>query len=237
MRHLTIKSIAAGLVGAVFAAGAASAAPVTFVFQNPGADLPVAGNYTTGGTCNGISISGPDLCTINHAVGLDYAKDWAGVNVIAKTGAGSTALIQDLSPTNSGLGALTQGETNSDDQVQFSKAESLVFTFASAVKLLEIDFNAGADTNCATPGGEGPCGTFDLIVDGFLVGDELTAIDNMLFASIVGQVFQVIATGPSFGGFTVGSITVDEVPVPGAALLLLSGLAGLGFAGRRKARA
>lgn len=238
MRHLMLKAIAAGFAGA-FLIGAANAAPVTIVFQNPGADLPVAGNYTTGGACNGIGISGPDLCTINHATGLDYSVDWVNVNVTALTGAGSTALVQDLSPTNSGLGALTQGETNSDDQVQFSKAESLVFDFGSAVSLLEIDFNAGADTNCATPGGEGPCGTFSLIVDGVLslANTDLTALDNLAFASIVGTVFQVVATGPSFGGFTIGSITVAEVPVPGAALLLLSGLASLGFAGRRKARA
>ncbi|MEQ8179493.1 MAG: hypothetical protein RIA10_14280, partial [Amphiplicatus sp.] len=128
MRHLLLKTIASVFAGALLA-GAANAAPVTIVFQNPGADLPVAGNYTTGGTCNGIGISGPDLCTINHATGLDYSKDWVDVNVVAKTGAGSTALIQDLSPTNSGLGALTQGETNSDDQVQFSTQESLLFTF------------------------------------------------------------------------------------------------------------
>ena len=228
------KFIAAAFACAALT-GAAEAAPVTFIFQNPNADLPDAGNYTTGGSCNGISISGGDLCAVNQSLGLHYAKDWAGVKAVGGS-AGDFALMQDLSPANSGLAVLTEGETNSDDQVQSARAESIEFTFDGIVELLAIDFNAGADRNCASPGNEGPCGTFDLIVDGVLVGDDLTAIDDMMFGAIVGKVFNIVATGPDHGGFAIGSITVAQVPVPGAAFLLLSGIAGMSFASRKKKR-
>lgn len=232
MRKSVIRA-AFGL--ATFAiAGAASAAPVTIVFQNPGADLPTAGNFTTGGTCNGIGISAADLCTINDAAGLTYMKGFATANVVALASGQATSLIQDLNPNNSGLGVLSTGETNSDDQVQSARNESIEFNFGSDVFLHAIDFNAGADTNCATPGAEGPCGTFDLFVDGNLFG-SFTAVDDWMAAMIIqGTIFRVVATGPLNGGFTIGSITVSEVPIPGAAVLLLSGLAGFGFAGRRK---
>lgn len=237
MLRQPFKFIAALAAGVLFA-GAASAAPVTLVFQNPAADLPVGGNFTTGGQCIGINVSSIDLCTINHAAGLTYSKSWVDVNVVAKSNGAATGLIQDLAPANSGLGALTRGETNADDQVQAKNKESLVFDFGQLVSLLMVDFNSGADRNCANPGNEGPCGTFNLIIDGLLTpaNTGLTAIDDMVIASLTGRVFEFVATGPTLSGFAIGRITVDEVPLPGAAVLLLSGLAGLGFAGRRRER-
>jgi hypothetical protein len=85
--------------------------------------------------------------------------------------------------------------------------------------------------NCSNFGSEGPWGTFDLFVDGVLEGN-FAAMDNMAF-SLIGQTFEFVATQQG-AGFAIGSISVSEVPVPGAAVAMISGLAGLGAARRRK---
>ena len=60
------------------------------------------------------------------------------------------------------------------------------------------------------------------------------ALDDIVGLSIVGNVFEFVATGPAGSGFAIGSLTIAEVPLPAGAILLLTGAAGLGFAGRRK---
>ena len=220
--------------GLLAMAGGVSAAPITIEFQDPNADTPVGGNFTTGGTCNGINISSTDLCTIDDALGLDYSKDGATVNVTAYNGDGVTSLIQDLAPDNSGLGVLSPGETNSDDQVQLSNNESIAFDFSTLVLLSGLDFNNGSDRNCSAGSSEGPCGTFDLFVDGSLFG-SYNAVDDLLLGAIAGSMFEVVATGPLNGGFAIGSITINKVPEPGTLALLGIGLLGMGFSRRRNA--
>jgi hypothetical protein len=223
-------------VSLAMASSAAHAGVTTFVFQNPSADLPVAGADSVGGTCNGIKVSPIDICDSDGS-GLTYLKDGLTLVANSASGKGKSALLQDLAPKNSGLAVLTKGEKQSDDQIQLSALESVIIAFSQPVWLKEIDFNAGNDTNCSTFGSEGPCGTFNLIIDGVLLPafTGLNAIDNMAFALVAGQVFQIVATGPGKSGFTIGSISVvSEVPLPGAAALMMAGLAGLGFAGRRR---
>lgn len=223
----------AACAAAMFAASTAHAG-VTFVFQNPDADLPTEGNFTTGGTCNGIGISDADLCTVDNALGLTYEKGGYTVNAVVFSGETPVSLIQDLSPNNSGLGALSPGKSFRDDQIQPGANESILFDFGQDVKLTGIDFNAGNDTNCATPGSEGECGLFTLIVDDVVVLLNAVALDDMVFSGFIGQTFRIIASGMPGTGFVIGSLTVQEVPLPGAALVLLTGVAGLGFAGRRR---
>lgn len=233
MYSKALTAIAAGAI-ALMSASAAHAG-ITFTFQNPGADLPTEGNFTTGGLCNGIGISGTDLCTIDNAAGLTYRISGVELNATALSGDTPSALVQDLQPNNSGLAVLTAGEGSSDDQVQVGRNESILFDFMEEVTVTEIDFNAGNDVNCADflPA-EGPCGNFTLLVDGIATLVDIEAVDNFFTGGIVGTTFQIIATGPVGTGFTIGSITIADVPLPAGAWLLITGLAGLGFAGRQK---
>ena len=231
--HVKKLVLAAALAVAAMTAAPANAASVTYTFQNPGADLP-GGNYTVGGTCTGINITADDLCAIDNAAGFTYLVD--GVTVVARalSGQGLGFLMQDLDPNNSGLAVLTPGENSSDDQIQPGRNEAITFSFNSDLWLTGIDFNAGGDTNCATPNVEGPCGTFELYVDGIMML-ATTALDDMTFGlQYFGSVFEIRATGDLGTGFTIGAITV-ETPLPAAGWFMLSGLAAFAAGRRRKA--
>ncbi len=229
------KILSAAIVAAsMFAASSASAATVTYTFQNPQADLPTNMNHTVGGTCGGIRISVNDLCAIDQTAGLEYTVDGLTVTATSGTNGGlSSFIMQDLNPRNSGLAILTEGESDADDQIQFDRMESIVFTFASEVALTMIDFNAGGDVNCATPGSEGPCGTFSLFVDGMLAMAG-NAVDNLSFmVPFIGEEFEIVATGPAGSGFAIGALTV-ETPLPAALPFFAMGVAAYGASKRRK---
>ncbi len=242
---------AAAAVGVFAMAGAAHAASVTYTFQNPGADSPT-GNFNKGSDignkCNGISISGGDLCVDDPDAGFTY-EDASGLSVTAvgyyvdpkDQVKKVTSILQDLSPEDSGLAVISPLDTSGkDDQIQASSHESLIFTFNKEVSFDFIDLNAGNDNPCSKPNdAEGPCGSFDIIVDGvtytFNDGGSGTEGDNINLGGLVGLVFEIVPTDPATpSGFAIGSITVTETPVPGAAVLLLSGLAGLGFNSSRR---
>lgn len=254
MNKLLISAVAG--LSALAMAGAAHASSVTFTFQNPDADMPT-GNFDVGNTigkkCNGISISGGDLCVSDDELGLTYA-DVSGLTVTAtgyyRPDANSpdkvvTSVMQDLQPADSGLAVISPlDKSGSDDQIQNSSRESLVFTFSNYVSFDFIDLNAGNDNPCSKPNSkEGPCGSFDIIVDGvttytFNNGGSGTEGDNIDLGGLVGMAFEIVPTDPATpSGFAIGSITVSEMPIPGAAVFLLSGLAGIGFNSSRRRQA
>lgn len=109
--------------------------------------------------------------------------------------------------------------------------EAIRFVFDEEQTVTNVEFNAGGDTNCSTFGSEGPCGDFDLYIDGAFIA-TITAIDNIALLG-TGMDFLLVAVTEG-AGFTIAQMTVGEVPVPAALPLLLSGLAGLGFASRRR---
>lgn len=238
------------IVTAVAAAGMiiAPAHAATFVFKGQGGtDFPTGNQDFTCG-------SNADFCTDDDGLGFDYEVDGVKLNVTGwqafGVGAGTVddgdariaEVIQDIRPRNSGLGVFSAGEDRNggDDQVQLTTdgGESLRFDFSDnplPVVLSNIEFNSGADQDCSL-GGEGGCGFFDLYIDGLLVQSGVQAIDVIaggVSNGYVGRVFEFVATTAG-SGFAIGSLTVQEVPIPGALPLLLSGIAGLGFAARRK---
>lgn len=243
-----LLTLTAAAAAAAFAMTSAAGA-TTFIFKGDGSTNTPTGvdgtDFDLG--CDGVASAG-DFCTIDtaagNAAGLNYSQDGIGVNVVAfegvvyddttntKTSAGTeTLLIQDVQPPDSGLGALSE-RNNTDDQTQLSEnGESIKFTFDREVFLSNIEFNAGDDTNCSTAGAEGPCGDFALFIDGAFAG-EFTAIDNLVNI-FQGTMFEFISITED-AGFAIAKFDVTEVPIPGALPLLLSGIAGLGFASRRR---
>lgn len=230
MKKFLVACIAAAT--ALGAAGAANA--VTFQFKGDGGtfDAPT-GNANQ--TCGSM---GQDYCSINHALGLNYSKSGISVTAFGFANGVAARLIQDVFPDNSGIGVLSEADAT-QDQTQFDALEVIEFVFNQVVTLTNIEFNAGNDVNCSTPGSEGPCGTFDLIVDGMTRLDEAVAMDLLAGggATWTGTTFRFVPTQAG-AGFNIAQFTINqEVPVPGALLLLLTGIGGLSFASRGKKNA
>lgn len=225
-----LLTLTAAAAAAAFAMTSAAGA-ATFVFKGDGLNATPLG--VPGVDFEAGCASAQDFCSIDHSAGLNYSVGGLGVNVTALADNQATRLIQDVFPSDSGLGAWSEDDGD-DDQTQFNSGESVKFTFDTAVFLSNIEFNAGNDTNCSTFGSEGPCGFFDLIIDGVFFAN-IEAVD-LLATTFEGTIFEFVATTAD-AGFAIAKFDVREVPVPGALPLLLSGIAGLGFASRRRKKA
>jgi len=228
----TFRLIAAAVAAAGFLTAPANA--TTFIFKSGGGFL----DTPTGNVAMDCGTLGADLCTDDDPTGFTYSKDGVEFTATAFTytdntyaSRNATQLIQDISPANSGLAALSEAD-ELQDQTQFDSLEAIEFVFNAAVYLTNIEFNAGDDNDCeGGPLAEGPCGEFDLYIDGMYF-DTLTAV-NLLTTVFFGTTFEFRAVTPG-AGFTIAQFEISDVPIPGAIPLLLSGLAGLGFAARRK---
>lgn len=244
---ITLAAIAAGLLMANAQAA---------VFEFDGAtgtgnaiDAPVNGNITT--DCG---TQGRDLCTVDHTLGFDYLVDGVSVNVTAYGGGAlgqdgfirgdADTLIQDLIGLNQGLGVISAAEGNlinsSSDQINMETGESILFTFASETKITDIFVNDGLGNDCPGGGLEGVCGAIGIIVDGGMLQTFTDFLAAGIIASggealeLIGTTFEFVSLTPG-GGYSIEALTA--VPVPGAIPLLISGLAGLGFASRGKKKA
>ncbi|NWG70805.1 MAG: PEP-CTERM sorting domain-containing protein [Parvularculaceae bacterium] len=224
-----MKSLLAVLAASLAVLSAPTSASATvFIFEgNNGAYDTPTGNIAL--DCGSV---GFDFCSANDALGLTYSKGGLGLTAVAyTTGGAPTQLIQDITPNDSGLGALSEND-NINDQTQLG--EYITLTFTDAVQLTSIEFNAGNDTNCSTPGSEGPCGFFDFFIDNVFFGN-LEATD-LLTGPFFGTSFRFVATTAG-AGFAIAKLAIEDappIPAPAALPLLLAGLAGLGFASRRK---
>ncbi len=247
-KHLISAAAAAALSLTPVAANA-----TTFVFSGVGG-APVDEPTNGGNVAFDCGTVGSDLCTVNDAAGFDYSKDGFSFNARATedgtfgeggrfTRGGPSLLIQDIVDDNQGLGVISSTEGNpvgnSLDQINFDTGESILFSFSSLVILSDIFLNDGLSVDCPGGGAEGPCGMVGVIVDGgaiqsfndFLAMGVLATAGGMV-ATFVGQTFEFVGL-TSNAGYSIERLTVNEIPVPGAIPLLLSGIAGLGFASRR----
>lgn len=226
-----IKTAAATAAAAFVSLAAAHA--TTFVFKGDGNNVtPLGGagvDYAQNCGTNGV-----DYCsTGSHEAGLDYSLDGIGLKVLATAGGEATRVIQDVFPGDSGLGAFSESNSN-DDQTQADTNEAIEFIFDRVVSLSQVEFNAGGDINCSSYGSEGPCGDFNLTIDGVFMG-AVAAADSLAFLGTgMHFVLEAITAG---AGFTIAQFTTDDIqsiPAPAALPLLFSGLMGLAFATRRR---
>jgi len=229
------------LLVAAMSMAATAANATTFVFKGDGQNVSPEGVVNTDFVQNCGTV-GSDFCsTGDHTAGLRYSRGGIDVTARAYAGGVATRLIQDIVPADSGLGAFSESNS-SDDQTQADSREAIEFDFGDSLVLVtDVEFNAGGDVNCTTTSdgsGEGSCGSFMLEI--FDLSNmsilstviDITNIDELPVLGI-GARFLLTAIGEG-SGFVVAQFTVEEVPIPGAIPLLLSGLAGLGFAARKK---
>ena len=224
-KHVIFTAVAAA---SMFSAANAA----TFVFKGDGNNVTPVGTENVDYARN-CGTAGSDYCSLDHAAGLNYTLDGFDLNIVAFANGTPTLLIQDIMPEDSGLAAFSEGGLV-DDQTQFNSGESIQFTFDRRVTVTDVEFNAGNDVNCSAFGDEGPCGDFALTIDGMFQG--IIAAEDLLPFLGTGTVFLLVAQTAD-AGFSIAQMSVSDVPIPAALPLLLSGLAGLGFASRRKKKA
>lgn len=227
-----LKRFIPAFIGAVAMFGSANAA--TFIFDGvPPVPSPVDEPTNARVDCGTI---GFDFCDVDGN-GFDYSKDGISFNATGRADGIASVLIQDIFGVNQGLGVLSEGG-NTQDQINADTNESVLFSFINEVVVSNIELNNGTAQDCPAIGSEGGCGAFDLLIDAELPTEQLltgiVAID-VIAGGFVGTTFEFIARTAG-NGFSIESITVNvtEAPIVGALPLLLSGIAGLGFASRRR---
>ncbi|NNL87513.1 MAG: hypothetical protein HKP25_00440 [Marinicaulis sp.] len=218
-----IKSLAAIFAASALALSSANAAAITF--KGDWLNAIELGNVAF--DCGTLGV---DFCTDSAGPGFNYLTGGFTFNAAAFAGGVATQLIQDISPRNSGLGALSEANQNTA-QTQIEPAEPVSLTFEEEFRLTNIEFNSGADRDCSSPGGEGRCGFFDLFIDGLLAGN-FEAVDLMTLV-FEGMKFDFVPTTEG-AGVAIAELEIIAMPGPAALPLLLSGLAGHGFVSRRR---
>lgn len=146
--------------------------------------------------------------------------------------AGANAAI----PTNISSGAFWRGEASSSDRFEALAASS----FDPVVELIVIGFGDGA--TCEEWLNERACETYDRDETSRRRGDFSFADRHRLSFLFIGSVFGdvlavILPHHPGKSGIVISGRDISEVPLPGGALLLLTGLVGLGVSAGRKRRA
>ena len=211
--------------------GVAHAAPVTITFDGQAAGTIVSNQFP------GLSVSGtvfgPMIFDTNNPTGDDADLGGPFTNVGPNQGStpsGNVLIISEdgdtSDPDDNGNGGTFT--FTFDNVVTFLGFDGIDFSDANANLIVRLFDTSATEIFSYDFAADGPGGT---------VGDNefFSFFGNVFGAGIAGVATAEIQLT---GSGAVDNLTFDvaDIPVPGALPLLLSGIAGLGFAMRRKKR-
>lgn len=255
MSAYRIKVLAAAAVmTTALAVSGAHAAPITYKFY--GGTTGYSGVFNGAGTVYKQTESlSTDTAQPGSSTDLKSDADYVASTIVYGGGgrptvtatAGQNLVWQDVAPNFGGLGVATSRTDLGDDQINGS--EILRLEFSSVVTLTGIAtlFSTG---HCCF-GFEGPGNEYNLTTNTVSANDVFKVavgdsgsfqevkfgdanLGNLLAYSLTGTVFRFKQkTGQP--EFYISALTA--VPIPGAAALFMTGLAGMGYLGRRRKQA
>ncbi|WP_425410325.1 VPLPA-CTERM sorting domain-containing protein [Hyphococcus sp.] len=223
-----MKRVVSSIIAVLFSAGAAQAAPVTIDFESLSAGDLVSTQFagvTISGARNGAPMGSPNAAMVfdtDNPTGNDS-------DLAAPFDNPTTGPVEMLMPGNV---LIVSTDDNASDPDDAAGGGMLSFLFDQAVTIFSLN---AFDIN----------GSESITFDFFDVNDVLiTSISNGMvttgdneflgFNFNIAGVARLAITLSGSGAIDDLVYEVEEVPVPAALPLLLSGLAGLGFASRRK---
>jgi hypothetical protein len=247
----TISGVAAAALFALLAAPQADAATYTYKFYGGGTGY--TGSFSGAGTVYSQTTGLPiDTAQAGSSTDLKSDADYVASTIVFGGGsrptltatAGSNLAWLDATPTFGGLGVATSSTSFGDDQINGS--EILRLQFGSVVTLTGIATLFDRQHCCFGLNGSGVEYKHDVNqvqagnVFQIAIGDGGTFQDVTFGAANTGALLALNLTGDVFRfrqktgqpEFYISALTA--VPIPGAAALFVTGLAGVGYLGRRR---
>lgn len=220
-----IFAVLAASIAAGFTSMAAQAAPVDFVSYASGNEHGIASGV--------VGTPSVNINTVNMTLLSNYNPYFDDVDLLSRKPGGLGVCRSLFTNVN---GVPNQCNPGSDDSIDgdngINEYIKILFTDGPYdVRLLS--FNDGQH-NGLNSNNVGQVTYMILDALGGILSSATTTFANLVAMAAAGAFLNIAGIGFEFFDTEFYVDTVSDVPIPAALPLLLSGLAGLGFAGRRK---